>query len=307
MKIVDIIKTKNGLAFLSKNAGRIVGSNKLEIDLPFDESKDYGVTDFSYKNYVRTLYKTYHSTFRSILDSFYYRTTGKNREMILKIKSRSIPFDGDFLNSELNGDISYMPYNKVQKMDGGSYMKTGRQSITVHKFVAKVFKDSVYTEQEKKDFAELLFSELTMKLTLEILSGEDIGKSYYEVPHTNWANSSCMAHKEEYPPEKFTIYNENCKLGIIKDGDKVVGRFLIWEAVDGKSYEDCLYYKTYSVRSWYLQRVNSEKIRAYSAGNYGSVSVELKRKLSDYKDDEKPNYRDSLSQLSKCGKIISTY
>lgn len=112
-----------------------------------------------------------------------------------------------------------------------------------------------------------------------------------------------MANTPAYPAKRFTIYNENCELGVIKDGDEVVGRFLRWKTVDGKWYEDYLYYKTYSVQSWYNTRCVNEKILVVGKAN--NVVVELVRPLKEYTAEEKPAYLDSLTAVSADGKRIS--
>ena len=93
------------------------------------------------------------------------------------------------------------------------------------------------------------------------------------------------------------------------NNDEVLGRFLRWSCEDGTHYEDSLYYKDYLVRSWYLNRVGSEKIRNYTTGlstdDRKKVVIKLKRKFTDYKPTEKPSYMDSLSYVSDDKMFIS--
>ena len=307
MKLVEIIKTKNGLAFLDANKFSIPNhSDRLETDFAlYNPDTNYGESNFSYKDYVRKLRKTYHSSFSGIVNTLVNNSTGFKREMSNILYSRVIEFDGDFLMLHSStSEISYMPYNKVQKINQGEdYAKTGRQKLTVYKFIAKIFKSNErFTEQNKKDFCEFIKSFTMDGLTVEYLEGDAIGKSYAEVPHTGWSSSSCMANKTNYPPEMFTIYNENCQLGIIKNGEEVVGRFLRWKTTEDKWYEDRLYYKSYPVQAWYNERCEKEKVIKYGGEK---VIINLKRPFDSYTAKEKPSYVDSLSYKSKDGMQLS--
>lgn len=298
MKLVDIIKTKNGLAFLGLNQKLIsVHSQRLTHEIPqFNPETNYGQSDFSYKKFVQSFEKTHHTSFSGALNDVRRHCTGTQIEMINVLQSRHYNFDGDFLAINKDGEISYMPYNKVQKIVGFNYAKTGRQKLTIHKFIAKIFKEyKQYTEQQVKEFAEHFRSLVIMDLTVEFVKGEDIGKSYAEVSHVGWAKASCMAKKPEYPPSKFTIYNENCELGLIKNGGVVVGRFLRWTTADGVHYEDNVFYKTNSIGTWYKQRCEKEKILHYYATNGAKLKFPLKRPLKNYTPEERPGYFDGVN------------
>ena len=311
MKLVDIIKTKNGLNYLGSIQEDFVYSmryvtNKMNHELPYDENVTYPETDFSYKNAARKFRKIYDESFRNTVTELHRETQGDSQKMLHTLKTQEIQFDGDFIAFE-NELVTYMQYNKEQryKEDGG-YMKTGRQSLTIHKFLAKVFKGTDYAEASIKSLAELIVAKLGATLSVVFLKGEDIGNSYYNVSHVGWSTSSCMANKKEYPPKRFTIYNENCELGVIMDGDEPVARFLVWIMDDGTRFEDRLYYKTYAVQEWYKNRVKAEKILNYSTcyNEINDVVVTLARPYSSYKDDERPSYLDTIRFPSKNGKRL---
>lgn len=310
MTLLEIIKTKNGLAFLGNNTNLIpVHSQRLTHEIPqFLPEVNYGETEFSFKNYVRPMPKTFHPSFQNLVSDLVQKSANFQREMADILNGKVLDFDGDFFAINKEGEISYMPYNKVQKVIGIQYAKTGRQKLTIHKFIAKVFKSNErFTEQHLKDFAEYMKSISLMTLRIEFLKGEDIGKSYAEVSHAGWARASCMANKPNYPAKKFTIYAENCELGIVKSGDEIVGRFLRWTSEDGEHYEDSMYYKTGSVKTWYDQRCQRENILRYGSSGGKKLKFITKRPLKDYKDDERPGYFDGVSFSEKEATATNRY
>lgn len=297
MELGEIIKTKNGLAFLGNNKELIPAHyQRLTREIPqFQAEIDYGKTEFSYKKHVRKFTKEYHISFQRLINELKRLCADYQANMANVLATKRLDFDGDFLAINKEGEISYMPYNKVQKMVNNDYAKTGRQKITIHKFVAKIFKnDKRFTEQQIKDFAEHIKSIAVMELRIEFLKGEEIGKFYEEVDNVGWARGSCMAKKPEYPAKRFTIYMENCELGVIMNGNIPVGRFLRWQSTNGTFYEDSMYYKTASVKSWYDQRCKNENITFYGMPNMEKLTFTLKRPLKAYHDDERPGYFDSI-------------
>lgn len=303
--LIDLIKTKNGLNFLGNNLTELKNSvrygHALNTRYNYDDEVVYPETDFSYKKFARTMGKKYHGVFANLVYELRNNVIGDNKTMLTTLNSAVLEFDGDYIKLE-GKDITYMPYNKMQEFDNYEYLQKGRQSISLHKFLSKVFKGK-HQEASIKALAELIIAETHMELEVVFIKGEAIGESYYNVSHKGWSRYSCMANVAGYPPKKFTIYNENCELGLIMNGEENVGRFLRWTTVDGKHIEDSLYYKTYAVQEWYKNRVKTEKIisKTIHTDEILDAVVELVRPYSTYKVDEKPPYQDSFSYPSKDG------
>ena len=308
MKLVDIIKTKNGLAFLGLNTNLIpVHYQHLTAEITFfHEEVNYGNFEFSFKDFARTLKKTYSKHLSNVFKTCEKTSyTLEKKEISSILLNGVLNFDGNFIDFEKTGEITFMPYNKEQRLDvNGGYMKTGRQKTSIHKFIPKVFKGMKYSEQTLKEFSDALLMEVCFNPIIETYSGEDIGRLYSELSTVGWARSSCMSNKKEYPPKRFTIYNENCELCLVKCGEEVVGRFLKWTDDNGKIYEDVFYYKTSKVYSWYTERCNTEQINCAN-NQREKLQFTLKRAVGTYGADECPPYFDTIKYKSAEDKFVS--
>jgi hypothetical protein len=111
----------------------------------------------------------------------------------------------------------------------GIYDKS-RNSIALGKFVNKLFPGK-YNDREREEFVNKFKAVIDKGEEFELVEGEDINHWYwYEnyLENKGTLGSSCMREKRGL----FGIYTENpevCKLLILKDGDKIVGRALVWK------------------------------------------------------------------------------
>lgn len=106
-----------------------------------------------------------------------------------------------------------------------------RSQISIGKFINKLFPDK-YNDKQREEFVNS-FKATLVKATekFEIVEGADIGfwydsKNYAEISGT--LGSSCMAEKNS---SIFRIYEMNpevCKMLILKEDDKILGRALVW-------------------------------------------------------------------------------
>ena len=82
---------------------------------------------------------------------------------------------------------------------------------------------------------------------LRIVEGEDIEKYYHESAHASTnigtLSNSCMRYDFCKNEHYFDIYKDNCKMMILVNpaSDKIRGRALLWEAIDGTKIMDRVY------------------------------------------------------------------
>lgn len=305
MKLVDIIKSRNGLAFLGRNTDLILSyPHRLLYDISsYDETKNYGDSTFSYKEFVRQFPKDVTHTFIEVVQNV------SNQFIKQVLLNKLYEFDGDFIDFE-NEEITYMPYNKVQMLIGNAYIKTGRQSLSVHKFLTKIFKNnsSVSENQIKVAGDEIIAG--VQKYKIEFVEGDEIADYYASIDCSDWSTTSCMSGKEK---SFFKIYTDNpevCKLGIVKDTDgEIVGRFLHWKVTDGYWINDRFYYKEPVVEEWFKKhceknnlyfRLDMEEFMHGEDRVDLPLEVELKYPVSDY--DEVP-YLDTFRYTDGNNKI----
>ena len=305
MKLVDIIKSRNGLAFLGRNTDLILSyPHRLLYDISsYDETKNYGDSTFSYKEFVRQFPKDVTHTFIEVVQNV------SNQFIKQVLLNKLYEFDGDFIDFE-NEEITYMPYNKVQMLIGNAYIKTGRQSLSVHKFLTKIFKNnsSVSENQIKVAGDEIIAG--VQKYKIEFVEGDEIADYYASIDCSDWSTTSCMSGRAK---SFFKIYTDNpevCKLGIVKDTDgEIVGRFLHWKVTDGYWINDRFYYKEPVVEEWFKKhceknnlyfRLDMEEFMHGEDRVDLPLEVELKYPVSDY--DEVP-YLDTFRYTDGNNKI----
>ena len=286
MKVVDIIKTKNGLNFLAhyqKNTGNTLRySSRMSQNIySYDPNKKYPDVEFSWKKYVRKFPKAIYPTLSGRFEAI------SNNKMALKLRTYRYEFDGDFLDLE-DEDVTFTPYNVEHHANNHAIaLNKGRQKIGLQKFLMKVLKDSGYSEEEIKKASDEMIA-YGKDFSVTFLEGTDVSDTYSNFHYSG----SCMRGK---PTDWFEIYADNpktCKLGLILDGQKQpLARFLYWlNSIDDEWYADTLYAKDNIVRTWFLSWVKKENVNQVSGGHitkkgnqtYEEISVNLVRDVRDY-------------------------
>lgn len=308
MKLVDIIKSRNGLAYLGQDTSVIrEDSNRLLDVLPYDETKDYGDNVLSYKEFVRKFPKELHNKFIEAVENI------SNQHLKNVLLNKVYEFDGDFIDF-VDGEVTYMPYNKVQLItDDGVYINAGRQRISIHKFLTKVFKSfSLFSENQIKVAGDEMIAGF-QQYKIEFVEGEKIADYYNSIDCSNWSTTSCMSGR---PLHYFKIYTDNpqvCKLGIVKntDGD-IVGRFLHWQVTDGYWINDRFYYKEPVVEEWFKKyceennlyfRLDMDEFMHGDEREDLQLRVKLEHPVSDY--DEVP-YLDTFRYTDRDNYLSNT-
>lgn len=165
-----------------------------------------------------------------------------------------------------------------------------RSQITIGKFINKLFPGK-YNDKQREDFVNSFKAALEKSTEkFEVVEGVDIGfwynsKNYAEVSGT--LGSSCMAEKNS---SIFRIYEMNpevCKMLILKEDDKILGRALVWKLTSirslGKPVEGIEYFmdRQYTIKDSDVQKFRNyakEQGWCYKSYNnhhsYGTVNIE---------------------------------
>ena len=155
------------------------------------------------------------------------------------------------LHSKDTDGLSYKGFIKKIKADKTVWNNENRTKIKIGRFVNKLANllDSDFDDEELEEFVNAFkgFNALNRNNSnFQIIKGEDIRKYYlhtsYQKMHGH-LSESCMRFKK--CQEFFDIYVENpkiCKLLILKgEGEKILGRALIWKTTQGFNYLDRVY------------------------------------------------------------------
>ena len=317
MKLIDVIKTKNGLNYLGHFKEVISAAHgRLTMDVPYEPQITYTSCEFSFKEYVRKFNKAHvTSTYYYILQTALQ--IAKYKKIVDFLRSFRYDFDGDYFEIEKDGSFTFMPYNKEQTLlpNGSIDLNCkGRQKTTLFKFFKKIMSEQVATEQEIQDFTNWVIATVVMDLEIVFVSGKEIGKSYHNDKTTGWNASSCMSGQNLI---RFHLYNDNvetCQLGKIvnKINGEVVGRFIRWFTNELGWVEDRVYFKFYSVYEWYKERSIKEDVwirqnsQTYKKGDLNTkkadrtynkrLTTNIVKPLKSY---EHPPYLDSMSYYAE--------
>lgn len=145
------------------------------------------------------------------------------------------------IDTKYNGSlIEYLENNDKYLEIGGA---RSRNSVKIGRLVNQIFPKK-YNAKEVEEFVNKFKSVMNgTSVKLEIISGDDIefwynSENYVEIKGS--LGGSCMANKKGI----FDLYtkNENCQLLILKDGNKIKGRALVWKLkylkIDGVEHND---------------------------------------------------------------------
>lgn len=165
-----------------------------------------------------------------------------------------------------------------------------RNSIKIGKFVNKVFRGTL-TNYEVEEFVNQFKSKQEVDPEVEIVSGDKIAY-WYDIKNYNSGfggtlRNSCMAN---VPSRFFDIYTKNtevCRLAILKSGDKLVARALVWKVESDDKYPDLP-----NDVNYYMDRIY------YTKDHYRNI-------LKDYAKEQGWGIYDSFEVIDFNGKLIS--
>lgn len=201
----------------------------------------------------------------------------------------------------------------------GVYSKS-RNQVAIGKFVNKLFPDK-YSDKEREEFVNLFKS--TIENTGEkfkVVESDEIAFWYHVSNYkekSGTLGNSCMAEK---PSSIFEVYTKNpeiCKMLILTEDDKLIGRALLWKVTSyrhlGRQWEGPEWYmdRQYTIKESDIQKLRKyaeEKGWAYKTNNnhhsFVSITVngenrnvemtiQLKKNGSDYRYGRYP-YMDTF-------------
>jgi len=192
--------------------------------------------------------------------------------------------DADLQN---NPDIKTNDIVYRKDISGGVYGVYGdnRNSIKIGKFVNKVFRGTL-TNVEVEDFVNLFKSKQEVDPEVEVVSGDKISYWYdiknYNPGYGGTLRNSCMA---SVPSGYFDIYTKNpevCRLAILKNGDKLIARALVWKVES-----------EFRPLEFYMDRIY------YTKDHYRNI-------LKDYAKEQGWGIHDSFEVIDFNGKLISS-
>lgn len=215
--------------------------------------------------------------------------------------------DMDYIDVQDESTISYTPVSKLKRIEqqGNDPWKTNRVNMKVGKFLNKTFiMDGSKLENLINQFKTTFYtSKGNYDKIFSIVEGEDIRHWYNEKNYVQGGgslNGSCMRGENSQP--KLNLYTENpniVKLLIMKEGDKLLGRALLWTFGD-KHYIDRPYVR-YDKDQWLYKKYadHMNYYNYYARGYTGEVLTVKTRKaysVLPYLDSIK--YGDKLLTLS---------
>lgn len=212
------------------------------------------------------------------------KTIIKKYKEFAKIKGIS----SDSIQSIIDDKISELDSGKFKKEEIDDFFynfqlnKKSRNEFKLGKFINNYFPDK-YTPKAIEDFTNKFKSALNEeKYIFKLVDGEEIEKwydvkNYKEEKYT--LGGSCMAKKSGI----FDFYIDNpqvCKMLILLEDDKLVGRALLWKVsfVNGKEVEDFWYLdRQYTTEEFFVEKFrNKAKENGWyfrTKNDYGSESI----------------------------------
>jgi hypothetical protein len=260
--------------------------------------KDFNLfyDDYLFENLINESILYYSKDTRRILNRI---KDNKISQDLLSIEATDVKPDITFINLDKEGYLSFITmknaiklitdkYPHLDNMDkvpnrgvadelwdlkdrvaGAGIYDKSRNSIALGKFVNKLFPGK-YNDKEREEFVNKFKAAIDKGEEFELVEGEDINHWYwYEnyLENKGTLGSSCMREKKGL----FGIYTENpevCKLLILKDGDKIVGRALVWKLNSikrgGRIVEGAEWFMD---RQYTILESDVEKFRSYAKEN----------------------------------------
>lgn len=165
--------------------------------------------------------------------------------------------------------------------DSGISRKS-RNNMKIGRFIKGIFGDK-FTDKQIELFVNQFKSvEKNDKLQFKLVSGDEISKWYLPVnlkyPGRGSLSSSCMTGEDKN--KFFKLYTENpetCSLLILLEGEKLVGRALVWKLNEIKLSKD-FYGKMTDDNQDFIEEAKYFMDRVYTSDDY------LFHKFFDYSD-----------------------
>lgn len=176
--------------------------------------------------------------------------------------------DYDWFKKDLtNYDLEQIwKIHKNQSIKDGDVYSKSRNSLKIGRFINKIFPGK-YTDKQIEDFVNSFKASLEGGDEFEIVEGDEIAKwynyqNYLEVK--GQLGNSCMKEKNSII---FNIYTKNpevCRMLILKSGDKITGRALIWKLTSIKKHGKEIEVEYFLDRQYTIEESDVVKFRNYA-------------------------------------------
>jgi len=218
---------------------------------------------------------------------------------ILPLIRKDINTHVNYLRPSTQDDMFFIPDSQVAKTKekGEEFLWQGKNTAKVGRTWRQVLKDNnipfddsqieTFVNNYKNAYKKLILKEPID--TFLVVSGEEIRDWYLEDNYIKGGgslNNSCMQYRK--CQKYLDIYVQNpevCQLLILVEGDKLLGRALIWKLKTGQYYLDRVYVRWDSdeerMVEYFEENFNSQK--SYSTGSYtDDPVVKIKREDFEY-------------------------
>lgn len=155
---------------------------------------------------------------------------------------------------------------RVLRNNERDFWKQSRNPIKIGRLIKQIFPGK-YSDADIEKFVNLFKSEVEVVNEKFILvEGKDIEKYYW---HENYKENagdlgrSCMARKKKF----FNIYVQNpevCRLLVLLEDDKVIGRALVWKIDQNNRYNEIEYFMD---RQYTIEQSDVNKFVKYAKEN----------------------------------------
>ena len=148
-----------------------------------------------------------------------------------------------------------------------SIFKKSRNPIRIGKLVNKVLNNK-YSQSEVEDFVNKLKAKGNPVGDFKIVSGEEIAywykaENYLEIKGN--LGNSCMKKMDEKVFQPYIENPEVCRMLVLLEDEKLIGRALIWKIDSIKTYNDIEFKSEYFMdRQYTIEEHDVEKFRNYA-------------------------------------------
>lgn len=267
------------------------------------------IKDWSeYNSYFFILESILNTTpeFFSIINNIRLSNNGNTSiiaDKIFKLIDKDINTNVNYLSvSDKENEVSFIPdsqYNRYNSENINVSTK-GRNYISVGRLVKQLLSmnDIDISDKELEAFVndyKSYWTEVYGKLSIEIVKGEDILFWYlennYHKERNSQLNSSCMRF---YDRNKYIkIYADNpdvIKMIILREGDKIHARALLWELEDGEKFLDRIYYNQAHHRNLIINNIKKIEPKVDKIYDLSKIDSILKSKKINFKTTDYDYY-----------------
>lgn len=193
-------------------------------------------------------------------------STMRNAKKVITDRFPHLDYIDNKVDKEMADELFHL--DKVGSSRATGVTTKSRNEVSLGKFVNKILPGK-YSDKDREDFVNLFKSTIEKQGEhLEIIEGDEIAKWYnkdnYQSETGNLGNS-CMASK---PESYFNLYTQNpevCKMVILIEDDKLIGRALVWKLNTlGTSKENLERFQWFMDRQYTINDSDVQKFRKFA-------------------------------------------